>query len=471
MATRVHSFTDDALGTLDATGIAEAIGAGAMSAAEAAEAAIARVESVNPQLGATAFECFDRARAQTSGSLGSGPFAGVPSMVKDNTDIAGLPSCHGSAAIRPHPAKVDFPSGAQYLAQGFALLGKTTLCEYGLTASTEWVDRDPTRNPWNTDYSVGASSGGSAALVASGALPIAHANDGGGSIRIPAAAAGLVGLKPSRERHLDQPGVRRLPVNLVAEGALTRTVRDTARFMAGMEATAPSPDLPRIGNVTGPGERRLEIGVLRTSELTTVAPEVVATVDSVAGLLAAAGHRVSEIAPPAGVQFSRDFTLYWGLSAALLMLESTLSHGRHFDPRRLDPFTKGLAKHWAKNIHKTAPAVRRLREIPALYDAAFEDLDLILSPTLSHPTPKLGVMSPALGFEELFDRLEKYVSFTPFNNVGGGPAISLPHGATSNGIPGSVHFSAARGDEATLLQIAFELEEASPFPDITKASP
>ena len=467
MATRVHSFTDDALGTLDATGIAEAIGAGTISAAEATEAAIARIERVNGQLGATAFECFDRARAQASAPLGSGPFAGVPSMVKDNTDIAGLPSRHGSSAISPHPAKADFPSGAQYLAQGFALLGKTTLCEYGLTASTEWVARAPTRNPWNTEYSVGASSGGSAALVASGALPIAHANDGGGSIRIPAAAAGLVGLKPTRERHLDQPGVRRLPVNLVAEGALTRTVRDTARFMAGMEASAPNLDLPRIGTITEPGERRLNIGVLRSSELATVDPEVVATVDSVAELLASAGHRVQEIAPPAGVQFSRDFTLYWGLSSALLILESTLSHGRHFDPRKLDPFTNGLAKHWAKNVHKTASAVRRLRKIPALYDAAFEDIDLILSPTLCHPVPELGVMSPALGFEELFDLLEKYVSFTPFNNVGGGPAISLPHGTTRNGMPGSVHFSAARGNEATLLQIAFELEEASPFPDIT----
>ena len=467
MSTRVHSFTDDALGTLDATGIAEAISAGTISAAEATEAAIARVESVNPQLGATAFECFERARAQASGPLGSGPFAGVPSMVKDNTDVAGLPSCHGSSAIRPHPAKTDYDSGAQYLGQGFALLGKTTLSEYGLTASTEWVDRDPTRNPWNTEYSVGASSGGSAALVAAGALPIAHANDGGGSIRIPAAAAGLVGLKPTRERHLDQPGVRRLPVNLVAEGALTRTVRDTARFMAGMEATAPNADLPPIGTITGPGERRLEIGVLRTSELATVDPEVVATVDSVAELLAASGHHVREILPPAGVQFSRDFTLYWGFFSALVMLDSTLSHGRHFDPRRLDPFTKGLAKHWAKNIHKSVPAMRRLREMPAHYDASFEDLDLILSPTLSHPAPKLGFMSPTLGFEELFDRLKQYVSFTPYNNVGGGPAISLPHGTTSNGMPGSVHFSAARGDEATLLQIAFELEAASPFPAIT----
>lgn len=467
MATRVHAFTDDALGTLDATGIAEAIRSGEISATEATEAAIARVERVNNELNAVQLPCFDRARAQASGTLGPGVFAGVPSMIKDNTDVEGLPTADGSSAIRAHPATSSYDSAAQFLAQGYTLLGKTTLCEYGLSASTEYVDRPPTRNPWSTEFSTGSSSGGAAALVAAGALPIAHANDGGGSIRIPAAATGLVGLKPTRERHLDQPAVRRLPVNLVAEGVVSRTVRDTARHLAGMERTHPNPQLPSIRDITGPSERRLRIGVLRTSEVSDIDEPTLAAVDRTAELLAGMGHELQEVDPPVGLGFARDFTLYWGFFAVLMSVGNVAHHGRHFDPRRLDPFTKGLAKMWIKNVHKSLPAMRRLREVPALYDSAFDDLDVVLSPTLSHTTPKLGYLSPTLDFEEMFGRLERYVSFTPFNNVGGGPAVSLPSGLNSDGLPGSVHLSAARGDEATLLHLAFELEQAAPFPAIT----
>ena len=467
MGSRVHAFTDDALGTLDATGVAEAIRTGEISAAEATEAAIARVERVNGELGAVQTPCFDRARAQAAQPLGAGVFAGVPTMVKDNTDVEGLPTAHGSAAFRPHPAKSTYPNGAQFLAQGFTVLGKTTLCEYGLTASTEFVDREPTRNPWDTDFSTGASSGGSAALVAAGALPIAHANDGGGSIRIPAAATGLVGLKPTRERHLDQPGVRGLPVNLVAEGVVSRTVRDTARHMAGMERTHPNPNLPRIGEITGPGDRRLKIGVMRTSEISDIDAPTLAAVDRTAELLAGLGHELVEFAPPVGLAFARDFKLYWGFFAVLMSIGNVAHHGRYFDPRKLDPFTKGLAAMWAKKIPQSIGAMRRLRGVTELYDFSFADIDVVLSPTLSHNTPRIGYLSPMLPFEELFGRLERYVSFTPFNNIGGGPAVSLPCGLNTDGLPGSVHFSAARGDEATLLHLAYEIEEAAPFPDIT----
>jgi amidase len=204
MNSTVHAFGDDALGELDAVGVAAWISSGEISQIEAVEAAIARVQRVNPHLNAVQVEAFDRALAYARADPKSGPFAGVPSFIKDNVDVSGLPTCYGSSAFTPHPAKHDGPPATQFLSQGFALLGKTTMPEYGLTASTEYADRPPTRNPWNTGHSAGASSGGSGALVGAGAVPIAHGNDGGGSIRIPAAVNGLVGLKTTRGRFLDQ---------------------------------------------------------------------------------------------------------------------------------------------------------------------------------------------------------------------------------------------------------------------------
>src|SRR5690625_1121466 len=199
MATHVHAFRDDALGADDAVAVAARIRAGEISAVEAVEAAIARIESVEPELNAVVCPDFERARKAALGPQ-DGPLAGVPTIVKDNADMAGLPTGHGTSSFVARPAHDHGDFVRQYLAQGMVSLGKSRLPEFGFNASTEFADAPPTRNPWNTEYSPGASSGGSAALVAAGALPIAHANDGGGSIRFPAAAWGLVGLKPTRGR-------------------------------------------------------------------------------------------------------------------------------------------------------------------------------------------------------------------------------------------------------------------------------
>src|SRR5512139_3873996 len=226
--TRVSAFTDDALGEDDAVGIAARIRSGEVSAAEVEAAAVARVRRVDPVLHAVAHAAYDRPRRSTD--TGAALY-GVPTFVKDNTDVVGMPSNHGSAAWTTRPAKRDGRYTRQYLSTGMTVLGKSRLPEFGFNATTEFMDEEPTRNPWNTGYSVGASSGGAAALVASGAVPVAHANDGGGSIRIPAAAAGLVGLKPSRGRHIAGEETRFLPVDIVSEGVVTRTVRDTAAFL------------------------------------------------------------------------------------------------------------------------------------------------------------------------------------------------------------------------------------------------
>jgi len=461
----VHAFTDDAMGDRDAVELAAQIQSGALDRHEVLEAAIARVERVDTQLRAVQVECFDRANDQPEHT---GAFAGVPTFVKDNTDVAGLPTCHGSAAFTPHPAKRNSGPAEQFLAQGFTVLGKSTLPEFGLTASTEYCDRPPTRNPWNTEHSAGGSSGGSAALVASGAVPIAHGNDGGGSIRIPAAVNGLVGLKTTRSRLLDQPGVRQLPVNLVAEGALTRTVRDTAHYLAAAERYRPRPELAPIGLVEGPSERRLRIGLIRRDVLDrSVHPDVDGTVESAAETLAALGHDVHETRLRVAPQFVEDFKLYWALFAILMAGSFKFHHGRHFDPRGLDPFTRGLARHAAGNPHRLVPAIRRLRGATRIYDEHFNDVDVLLTPVLSQPAPRIGEHSPQQPFADLFTKLIDYVGFTPLNNVGGGPAIVVPHGRMPGNLPGSVQLSAPRRDERTLLDLAYQLEAAYPFAHIT----
>ncbi|MGB1408177.1 amidase family protein, partial [Alloalcanivorax venustensis] len=210
---RLHAFRDDALGDHDATALADLLRRGERSAAQLTDAAIERIQAVNPALNGLALDTFETARRSADQRLrDGGEFAGVPSLIKDNIDVAGLPTGHGARAVRPRNAAKDSHFARQYLDQGFVLLGKTRLPDFGFSATTEYAGAPATRNPWAPGYSSGASSGGSAALVAAGAVPIAHGNDGGGSIRIPAACCGLVGLKPTRGRLVKSEASRSLPI-------------------------------------------------------------------------------------------------------------------------------------------------------------------------------------------------------------------------------------------------------------------
>jgi len=223
---RVHAFSaDDALTDLDATGLVAALRDGLVSVPEVVEAAIARTQQVDAALGAVAYAAYDRAREEARHPRG-GFFAGVPTFVKDNVDVAGMPTQHGSDAFTAEPQRADGDFARMYLATGLIPLGKTQLSEFGFSGAADHVRLGPVRSPWNPDHYAGASSAGSAALVAAGAVPIAHANDGGGSIRIPAAVNGLVGLKPTRGRLAQDRMMRDMPVRIVSDGVLTRSVRD-----------------------------------------------------------------------------------------------------------------------------------------------------------------------------------------------------------------------------------------------------
>jgi len=454
----VHAYADDALADHDAVALAELVRRGELSAEELASAAIARAEQVNPQLNAVAYAAYDQPLT------GEGPLRGVPTYVKDNTLIAGMPTGYGTAAFPARPAKQHGRFARQYLGAGFTVLGKSRLPEFGFNATTEFADADPTRNPWHTDFSCGASSGGAAVLVASGVVPIAHANDGGGSIRIPAACCGLVGLKPSRGRLVDGEEARSMPINLIAEGVVSRSVRDTAAFFAAAEAYQKSPKLPPLGLVEGPSSRRLVIGlVTETAGDGEICAETRAVLDETAARLESLGHRVEPVGLPVGAGFVRDFTLYWGLLSHVVSRFGKRVLHPEFDPDKLDEFSRGLREIYRSNRFRTPTTLYRLSRARRGYLAMFAKHDLVLSPVLGHTTPKLGYLSPTVPFEELMDRLIRYVAFTPLNNVTGGPAISLPVGAADNGLPIGVQFSARHGDERTLLEIGFALEQDRPW--------
>ncbi|MEY1660838.1 amidase [Isoalcanivorax beigongshangi] len=460
---RLHVFTDDALGRSDATDLAERLARREVSQEEVTEAAIERLQRAAP-LQAMVLDTFDAARQRARSGSASGAFAGVPTLIKDNIDVQGLPTRQGSAAVGAKPLKQTSELAQQYLAQGFNLLGKSTLPAFGFTATTETAHQPATRNPWSLAHSSGGSSGGSAALVAAGAVPIAHANDGGGSIRIPAACCGLVGLKSTRGRLVVQEAARALPINIVSDGVVTRSVRDTARFFAAAELHYRNPALPPIGNVTGPGQRRLRIGVMTDSLIKpTTCPDTLRALEQTSVLLADLGHQVepARIALPG--RFVDDFLLYWGMLAFSIQTLGPLLMRQGFERRQLDLLTKGLSRHFGRNFWKAPGMLRQLKKSSDQYAQSLADYDVVLTPVLAHTTVEIGYLAADLPFEIQMERLLEYITFTPANNASGAPAIALPLAETSTGLPLGLQFCGRHGDERTLLELAFELEAAQPF--------
>ncbi|HWS91665.1 MAG TPA: amidase [Mycobacterium sp.] len=460
---RVHAFGDDALGDLDAVGLADAIRAGRVGRTDVIEAAIARTEAVDPALNGLAHEAFGQARDLASSAPASGFFSGVPTFLKDNVDVAGQPTMRGTDAWAPQEAVADSVFTKLFLATGATSLGKTQMSEFGFSASAEHPRLGPVRNPWDTDYTAGASSSGSGAFVAAGVVPIAHANDGGGSIRIPAACNGLVGLKPSRGRlPLDQE-LRRMPVGIVANGVLTRSVRDTAAFYREAERFWRNPKLAPVGDVTRPGRQRLRIAVLTRSVQRESSPEVRELTLKSAALLEELGHRVEHVDdPPVPASFVDDFVLYWGFLALAQVRSGRRLFGSTFDRTRLDSLTLGLDRHTGRNMHRLPLAIVRLRRLRRRTAQFFGTYDVVLTPTVAEETPRIGYLAPT-DYQQVIDRLVSWVAFTPLQNVTGEPAISLPLALSAEGMPVGMMLSADLGQEALLLELAYELEEARPW--------
>jgi amidase len=436
--------------------------------AEAVEASIARTEAINPVLNGLACQAFDQARAKSleRGSAGEF-FSGVPTFVKDCIGVAGLPTLSGSDAGVPIPAATDSDCARQYLATGLISLGKTRLAELGLGASAEHPRLGPVCNPWNTDYTAGGSSSGSAALVAAGAVPMAHGNDGGGSVRVPASCTGLVGMKPSRGRLPLDDNTGRVPLRVLVNGVLTRSVRDTAAFYREAERIWRHPTLPPIGDVRHPGKQRLRIAVVTRSDKRECSPELRELTLKTAELLEELGHRVDYVERlPLRSGLTDDFVLYWALLARWQVMTVGRAFGDSFDPSRLNNLTLGLARHARRYKHRLPLAIMRLRTTRRGTAKFFDAYDVVLTPTVADATPRLGYLDPTADSQQIIDRGADWNAFAPLQNITGEPAISLPLAESAGGMPVGMMFSADVGREARLLELALELEEARPHTPI-----
>lgn len=462
-ATRVHAFTDDALGDLDATGVANRIRSGEISAAEAVDAAIDRSARMEESLHALRHPDFERARSRAQ-QPGTAEFAGVPAAFKDNIKVGGMPMTEGSAAMPTKPLPKDGRIAAQFLQTGIIPIGTTTMPEFGWTATTETLTGQ-THNPWHLDYSSGGSSGGSAAWVASGVVPIAHGNDGGGSIRIPAAACGLIGLKPTRGRLRLTDGGEAMPVRIVTDSVLARSVRDVANFYRAAQRVHRNRLLPPIEGVDRPIDRPLRIGLMLDSPVAPRTDDATrAAVEALGRLLETLGHHVEPYEVPLPAWFKDDFIDYWNFLAMAVASGGQRMYGEEFDAGKLEPLTLGLAGSAKKRLWKAPVYIGRLLASSVGSRVAFaKGPDVVLTPVLSHTTPKLGYLAPDLPADEHFRRLVDYTGFTPLHNATGSPALSVPAGVTDDGLPIGAMLSSNHGTESLLLRLALQIEQAQPW--------
>ncbi|MEQ1784451.1 MAG: amidase [Hyphomonadaceae bacterium] len=450
-------------GAMDATETADLIRTGKMSAREAVEAAIKRAQAIQPKLNFLVNETFDAARAKAL-NPGNGPFAGVPYLVKDLNDQIGVQTRSGSrvtAGIAPATAEEVFVS--RMLGTGLISIGKSAAPENGYLPTTEPLAFGPTRNPWDMTRSTAGSSGGSAAAVASGVVPIAHANDGGGSIRFPAANNGLVGLKPSRGRMVSETTPNQL--DIAVEGCVSHTVRDTARFLSLMERTGDQAILPAVGMITDPLKRKLRVGILTKGFYGHEAdPEVAAVVKNAARTMEGLGHTIIETEWPTAASFPDDFLAYWSLGAAQDVAAAAKKFNKPVDEASFEPFTLRMAENASKlNEGDISAVFNRLLGATQAYNNWIKDFDIVLTPMFASPPSPLGYLRGDVPFDTLRERLLQQVGYTLIHNVCGAPAISLPLGRTAANLPIGVQACAAKGAEGLLLEVAYLMEVALPW--------
>ena len=453
----------------DATETAAMIRDGKMSAREAARTAVDRAQSLQPRLNFLVTSDFDRAleRGEIAGM--TGPFAGVPFLIKDLDDYKGLPTRSGSRSmLRMPPATRQPPLIDTYDKAGVNVIGKSATPEFGFLPTTEPAAFGATRNPWDPSRSSGGSSGGAAAAVAAGVVPFAHASDGGGSIRIPASCCGLFGLKPSRGRMAGTRQETRI-TDIGVQHVLTRSIRDSAAMFALSEDAGPSSQLAPVGLITTPLKRRLRVGLLINGGAgKPPSPEVRAATESAVTLMESLGHRVVPTRWAAPETFIDDFLLLWASGAASYADTLTKVMGHPPGADMLEAFSLGMAEKAITAPKDALPkAIQNLQAAANAYDPWFADnqFDVIMSPVLSTSAPVLGYVGPDVAFDTLIARLIEYVGYTTYHNVAGAPAMSVPLNWTASGLPVGTQFATKVGNEALLFQLAYQLEAARPWAD------
>ena len=459
---------------LDATAQADLVRRGDVSAAELVEAAIGRIEAVNPRLDAVIRTRFDQARAEARGDLPDGPFRGVPTLFKDlGCTVEGEATAFGVGPLRDLALPMTSYLAQAFRAAGFVPLGRTNVPEMGTTVTTEARSFPPARNPWDPGRSAGGSSGGSAAAVASGMVPAAHGNDGGGSIRIPASECGLVGLKPTRARVSQGPLVAESWAGGTIDGVLTRTVRDAAAILDVISTREPGepyypPPLPRpLREEVGADPGRLRVGVLDRPGADGYLddPQCRAAVAGTARLLEKLGHHLDESAPEAmfDEQFPRHFgTIIAGNTEATFRAFEMLL-GRPIGEDEIEPRNAGYRRAGAAldavtYLHSRTWIGTWARRMAHWWTSH----DLLLTPTLGAPPPELGWFT-AEGPQGEGRRVLSFIPYTAQFNMTGQPAVSVPMHWTPDGLPVGVQLVAAYGREDLLVRVASQLEQAAPW--------
>nr|WP_295374702.1 amidase family protein [Pseudoxanthomonas sp.] len=460
------------LGCLDAHDQSALVRRGELSPRELTAAGIVRARHLDPTLGALSHADFEGALDRAARVPADAPMAGVPWLPKDSLRYPGMPTRGGSRSRSGIPATDAPPFVQRFDAAGLVAIGKSAMPEFGLMGSTEPLLGPVTRNPWSLEHSPGGSSGGAGAALAAGIVPLAHGSDGAGSIRIPASACGVVGLKPGRGATVAVRGRHAIEDLIVADSLMSRSVRDTAWAFA---AAYPDADFSVQGLTRPP--RRLRIGVIETS-LPGLAPDPVVShvLEKAVALCTSLGHQVETTAYPLpGPEVWQALYTLWsrlGLDAVEI---AAAQGGDEFAALSLEPWTHGLAHY-----HRTHCGVAELEQayatvaaLPTAFAALHQQVDVLLTPTLRSPPPRLGELTPDRDFEALLPAMFHWMSYTPLQNLAGTPAISLPLGQRDR-LPIGVQFAADRGQEPLLLQLAAELEQAAPWhdrwPDVSTAT-
>ncbi|MCP3997134.1 MAG: amidase [bacterium] len=490
--------TFDEYDQYDAVGLAELVAAGDVTAGELVEEAIERVEALNPRLNAVVAKRYGQARKQAVGGGATGPFAGVPFLTKDLAFVEGDVVSFGSVFFRDYQADITSEYQQRIQRAGFISIGRTNSPEFGLLPTTEPVLHGATRNPWDTNLSSGGSSGGAAAATAAGIVPMAHASDGGGSIRIPASACGVFGLKPSRGRMPRVPGSA--ADYLAVDLGVSRSVRDTASLLdvthgsvPGATYHAPKVDRPFASAVRSePDPMRIAIATVDFRGDQT-APECTSAVEATAEVLETMGHSVDEATPNVdGQSLAEAFLVVWGALAESIftlildeagkrragaVLRRTLGDWRamkmiaRLDKRKsgrdgFEPFTWRLAEQSRRRTPAALEdAMTELQRVSHVVGTFLQEYDMLLTPTLGQTPVALNEIDQEADWDDLNEQLVRYVAFTPVANFSGLPAMSVPTYWSADGIPIGSHFMGRFGDEYRMLAVAGQLERAMPWFD------
>ena len=463
----------------DAIALAGLIAKREVSAKEVLETAIARAEQVNPAINAIVHKQYEQARKAVAAGLPEGPLKGVPYLIKDLGFFeTGEPATFGSSLFKDFVADHETAYVTRCKKAGLVFMGRSSSPEFGLNANTEPRLYGSCHNPWNLERSPGGSSGGAAAAVSAGILPVAHATDGGGSIRIPAAQCGLFGLKPSRGRVSMAPDLGEGWGGLSAGHVVSRSVRDSALMLdctAGPEPgdpyAAPSPERSFLEAVAGP-PRKLRIALmLKDHRGAQLHPECLKAVQGAAKLCASLGHVVEDADP------KLDMAALWPMNARISAANTALTCNMRWKALGRAPNADDVeAATWA--VYQRGLQVSGVEYVEAIdavhaagrkMGAFLTRYDVILSTTLAGPPPKLGYFDQNGDVQTFTERVTEYLSVTPLHNATGTPAMSVPLHWTADGLPVGVHFAGRYGEEATLLALGAELETAQPWFDCAPA--